>query len=537
MPKRRRLEEERPAQPAKKPRLRFDYDISLLSDEVILKILTYLPISDLATCQRLCHRLQRLAGDSELWKEKYYARWVRPRALRIPGLKDTIASSEAFRYSSKLAKWLNDRHLIQEGRRTDWKWQYRLRDNWWRGHCKVREVEVAVPPAPSVFVRIYRGVTFTADAKSGLRAWTTKKNPLLIASLPFGVDTKTGWPECRPTCLSIDTESSTNTDVCVGFVDGSFKIYRLNGGEFYSRYAHAPSSNGAISGIAMFYPYILTISDKKILSLYRFPSKDHICKHLLDPHLLASLQSSCVFAPISLSIRPSSGGLVATIAYALTRLTSGWSVGLQELRMTKDGETLDSRLTSSSEEEITAFHSIQDQDTTVSARAAASQPFVLHPESMARPTALSYSHPYLLASLPDNTLMTYLVTSNADKLEIAPGRRLWGHTSSVSGVRVGDRGKAVSVSRQGDEIRVWELEDLLSSSFQQRTSVCIQPENPDLGIIADAIRRRGDGLSLACGEMEVEQATWRKWIGFDEEQVVVLGERWRRQILSCYDFT
>ena len=52
MPKRRRLEEESPARPVKKPRLRFDYDISLLSDELILKVLTYLPISDLATCQR-----------------------------------------------------------------------------------------------------------------------------------------------------------------------------------------------------------------------------------------------------------------------------------------------------------------------------------------------------------------------------------------------------------------------------------------------------------------------------------------------------
>ena len=56
MLKRRRNEEDDPAPAQKKPRLRFDYDLSLLSDELILKVLTYLPISDLATCQRFVNR-------------------------------------------------------------------------------------------------------------------------------------------------------------------------------------------------------------------------------------------------------------------------------------------------------------------------------------------------------------------------------------------------------------------------------------------------------------------------------------------------
>lgn len=553
MPKRRRVDEEHSAPAHKKRRLRFDYDLTLLSDELVLKVLTYLPISDLAICQRrvhqfnirdsadvirLCQRLQRLAGDSELWKEKYYARWVRPRALRIPGFKDTTASSGAVRYSSKLAKWLDDGHLVRQGRSTDWRRQYRLRDNWWRGHCKVREVEVADPPAPPVLVKIHQGITFTADLKGGLRAWTTKTRPLLIASLQFIHDTNPLTIECCPTSLAIDSKISEITHVCVGFADGSFAIYLLEDDKFRLGYAHGPSSNGAISAVALSYPYTLTMSEKRILSLYRFPPLDNDPEQLSDPQLLASLRSSCVLAPISLSIRPRSGGLVASIAYAFARLSSGWSVGLQELRMTEDGKTWDSRLTSSVDENGKSFPSVKDQDSTISARSAASQPFVLHPQSMARPTALSYSHPYLLASLPDNTLMTYLVTSNADRLEIASGRRLWGHTSSVSGVQVSDRGRAVSVSMRGNEIRVWELEDLLSwSSFQRRTSVCIQPEKQDLGIITDAICHRGNALGLAHGEMQTEWAIRRSWVGFDEEQVVVLGEHSRRQILSCYDFT
>lgn len=486
---------------------------------------------------RLSHRLQRLAGDSELWKERYYERWVRPRALRIPGLKDTTASSEALRYSSKLAKWLDDGHLIQQGRRTNWKRQYRLRDNWWRGHCKVREVEVADPPAPPVLVTIHQGFTFTADSKNGLRVWTTKSKPLLLASLLFGSNATTQSLQCNPTSLGIDRRDTGNIDVCVGFSDGSFKIYRLDHSKFCLRYAHAASSNGATSAIAMFHPYLLTMSEKRLISLYQFPSDRDESEQLSNPQLLASLRSSGVFAPIALSIRPTSGGLIASVGYAFARLNSSWSVGVQEIRMTEDGEALDSRLTSSLESNATGFQSIKDQDAAISARSATSQPYILHPQTMARPTALSYSHPYLLASLPDNTLMTYLVTSNADKLEIAPGRRLWGHTSSVSGVQVSDRGKAVSVSKWGNEIRVWELEDLLSSSFHRRTSVCIQPQKQDLGIIAEAINQRGDGLGLAQHEMHVERANRRSWVGFDEEQVVVLGEHSRRQILSCYDFT
>jgi hypothetical protein len=486
---------------------------------------------------RLCRRLQRLAGDSELWKEKYYSRWVRPRALRIPGLRDTLASSEAFRYSSKLAKWLDDGHLLQEGRCTNWKRQYRLRDNWWQGHCRVRKVEVADPPAPPVLVKIYQGITFTVDSKNGLRAWTTKTSPSLLASLSFTLDQTTPFTAGVPTSLGIDSWCSKHTEICVGFGDGSFKIYRLEHSKFCLRYAHAASSNGALSAIAMFYPYMLTMSDRKILSLYRFASIRNESEQLSDPHLLASLQSSCVLTPVSLSIRPHSGGLVACIAYAFARLGADWSVGLQELRMTKDGEAIESRLTTSVEARNANFQTIKDQGARISTRSAASQAFVLHPQSMAQPTALSYSHPYLLASLPDNTLMTYLVTSNADSLEIAPGRRLWGHTSSVSGVQVSERGKAVSVSTRGNEIRVWELEDLLSSSFQRRTSVCIQPEKQDLSIIADAINRRGDGLGLAHNEMQNELAMRKSWVGFDEEQVVVLEEQSRRQILSCYDFT
>jgi hypothetical protein len=56
MPKRRRIDEEWSAPAQKKRRLQFEHDLSLLSDELILKVMTYLPISDLAICQRFVYR-------------------------------------------------------------------------------------------------------------------------------------------------------------------------------------------------------------------------------------------------------------------------------------------------------------------------------------------------------------------------------------------------------------------------------------------------------------------------------------------------
>jgi hypothetical protein len=57
MLKRRRVEDDHPGHVQKRCRLQYGYDFSLLSDELILKVLTYLPISDLAICQRCASRL------------------------------------------------------------------------------------------------------------------------------------------------------------------------------------------------------------------------------------------------------------------------------------------------------------------------------------------------------------------------------------------------------------------------------------------------------------------------------------------------
>lgn len=124
------------------------------------------------------------------------------------------------------------------------------------------------------------------------------------------------------------------------------------------------------------------------------------------------------------------------------------------------------------------------------------------------------------------------MTSTDDILEINVGRRLWGHTSAVSAAEVTSTGKALSISANSDEMRYWELEDLLSSYSQKKTSTAIQP----LNMLNKAISRRGDGIGLAVKDMKHETQLTRRCVSFDEEQAIVVGERDQRQIISCFDF-
>ncbi|CCF33786.1 F-box domain-containing protein [Colletotrichum higginsianum] len=95
--------------------------------------------------------------------------------------------------------------------------------------------------------------------------------------------------------------------------------------------------------------------------------------------------------------------------------------------------------------------------------------------------------------------------------------RLWGHTSGIGDAEITARGKAVSVSCRGEEIRVWELEGRVSGK-----SIAIQP-------------------NLTADEPDETLPRWddrRNWVGFDDEMVIVLKEtKDGRESLVVYDFS
>jgi hypothetical protein len=467
-----------------------------------------------------------------------------------------------------------------------------------------------------MLVRLAEGVVVTADNEDGLRAWDLKEKEL-IATCSLKQDGV-------PTCLAVDEQESGTggLGIALGFMDGGWGTWGLDLAEksFKRTYRHPASSNGILSAVAYAKPYILTITESQLLSLYSFTAAPPIEEdenpdleaaadttvedeelHLGDtgaatekteelplekplnsaedatvvhkeealsippleqppqPRLLASLKSHTSWPPLSLSIRTTTSTIIASIAYSLPTYLSGYTIGLQELHLSPvTGLISSSRLTSALPQ---GFSSLLSPSTSTSS-SGTSTPIPLTSQSPvftegrgSRPTTLSYSHPYILATHPDNTLTLYLCTSTASSLTITPGTKLWGHTSSVSSAEITPRGKAVSVSTRGNELRVWELEGGLSSASNSSTSsrfadkkrrrleersvrirADVKPiSNPSLG----AGEADSGGVNEREGERYEEEIAERKrWVGFDDEMVIVLKESGTgTQALMVYDFT
>ncbi|KAK3396212.1 hypothetical protein B0T20DRAFT_264787 [Sordaria brevicollis] len=607
--------------------------LSALSDELLIRILSFLSLPHLLAVAPVSRRFYQLAGDSQLWKALYYSRFVLPRAMRIPGFRDAAAGGggpgHKLHYSGRRTLWADGRQggivqdkkkkgdIIKAGtkrRRTDdqsaidtsglgadieewlqerkwepvnWKRQYKIRYNWSRGKCAVEELRIgnrAGTDAGSqqqqeqerkVLVKVVEGIAITADRASGLRAWDLKSRRLL-AQIGFCED----GLDSTPSCMAIDDSELDHgiVDVAVGFVDGSFGVWRFSSDEncLVRRYKHAKSSNGELVAMALSYPYLLTATAAVLVSLYTFevpqqqpleqqPAQDlgrngeaktatvdkpveersaaaQIHNDTLPaPYLLTSLNSYSSRPPLALSIRKMVSTTVASIAYTFST-RRGWSIGLQDMHIRAPNPGVKSA------PEITTTKTAYTMplDTGNGLRATPATP--LHeivassreadsPSSRSRtdtvgPTTLCYTHPYLLATLPDNTLVLHMCTSTASSLSISRGIRLWGHTSGISNAEITSRGKAVSVSSRGEEMRVWELEGrsngVGSRSIEIKPGQASHKSNPV----------PTTGLAVDDQDLEYEWDERRNWVGFDDEMVIVLKEkRGGGESLMVYDFT
>lgn len=595
--------------------------LSPLSDELLLRILSFLSLPHLLAVAPVSRRYHRLAEDSQLWKALYYARFVLPRAMRIPGFRGKASVREhKLHYKGRRNLWADGRlgGLVreesiggdksaykappqrartsqqgmqeekEEDTRVNWKRQFKIRHNWARGKCAVEELKLGPDPAAQeegllqddyddeerskMLVKVVEGLAVTADAAFGLRAWDLKTREV-VAQTTLHIEENEG--ESAPSCIAVDDHGLEKgvLDISIGFVDGSFGVWRLSPDKtLVRRYRHEKSSNGELVGMSYSHPYLLTATGAVLVSLYTFdvPEKpeavvddesdsedppipswlapntgkeDASDKQSTDadeillpaPYLMTSLKSHTSDPPLALSIRKTGTTTVASIAYTFfTR--QGWSIGIQDLHITpnvrpqyppqittrlaytnpvqtapsRDPETSSPSRMQQASARLPSFHDNPSTSsmTGPSPTCAPNQP---------GPTTLSYTHPYLLATLPDNTLILYLCTSTAATLSVSPGIRLWGHTSGISDADITSRGKAVSVSSRGEEMRVWELEGRPSGLRSRSVEI-----------------RAGGDNSSGVGEWEER----RNWVGFDDEMVIVLKEaKGGRESLMVYDFT
>jgi WD40 repeat protein len=289
----------------------------------------------------------------------------------------------------------------------------------------------------------------------------------------------------------------------------------------------------------------MVVSKHMMLSLYKLPLETHASNWEDETHLIASLKAGSILAPMSLSIRLAGSEIIASIVYSFLHFGCGWSLGIQELHFNDNGQQVKSRLTTTVDTQYgVSLHRLSG--STHRQISGPAMPTILHKDP---PTSISYSHPYLLTSHADNTLTVFLVVSTSSSLFVKGGQRLWGHTSSVSAAQISDRGKAVSVSARGDEVRIWELESLVSSFGSQRVfrgdnSIKIKPENQQRP-------RDPEGLGLLYGVphcdhsradsppaiMPHKMIQARDCVGFDDERLLLLREREHgSQLLELYDF-
>lgn len=510
MKRRRHVLDDSASPPTKRPRCGSTRSLVDLSPEIILRSLEHLPVQQLVLLERVSKGLRRLASDSQIWRTKYYETFIEPRSRRIPVnvRPDPI----------KLTRWLEHGQALRTGEKVDWKKRYKLRSNWQRGDARLHEVELAKPSAPAVLAQVYNGLVVTADTVHGLRLWSqacgSKKLEAQVALSP------------EPSALAVGSDW-----IVVAFQDGNIRCYAYDA----STIRHAfdiVDGTSSIRSLALAKTYLVAMSDDRDIRLYQLDEVLGKATSLTSLHADTALQAA------ALSLRCTSSSVIATVAYAFNRLGDGWCLGLQEIRLSKDDGAVNTRTASNIDTPLDSLYRGPNR-WEITSRSAYSTPlttpFSLGPELKQPPTSLAYCHPFLLASLADNTIMSYIVQSDDAQLDLSSGKRLFGHTSAITSAEVSNRGKAVSVSARGNEIRVWELEDVLTTA---RGRVSTQVKSRDAAMdVAAALSRRGSGLGLALKEMKRELAMTRRSVSFDDEQIVVLGSSDQRQYMACYDFS
>ncbi|RMD43187.1 hypothetical protein DV735_g1949, partial [Chaetothyriales sp. CBS 134920] len=537
------------------------------SDEILLKILAFLHPRQLLCIERVSQRLRRLAADTEIWRLKYFDQWI---FARLPGLRARPRRSQDASVRPHIGIRLPGQAAVMTSSLIDWKRMYQVRRNWDQGLARLQEIKVAPPASPPVLAAVCRGLIFTADGRHGLRVWSKQDGRKQLLD-QTALDEKV-----TPLSLAADASKGKYT-VAVGYADRRIDLYWFRGLTGFLKLAEftTPTGSGVVA-VEIMWPYVLDITREAHVHLHRVrptpredPGKPSVMSTTLQP-----------IAPVNIaaiSLRRTAATVIASITYAFQHFNGGLCIGLHEMRVSRvvneasghpsstpshpsstpsghpsSTPSHPSSTPSGHPSSTPSDHPSSTLDTSpdvqtaewndrrdwrVTSRETSSSPllspFAPSPLITSLPSSLSYSHPYLLACLPDNTMMAYLVTSNDDKLEMSAGRRLWGHTSAISRAAVTHKGRAVSVSARGNDVRVWELEDELLLPNRAKTSTAVTPINTTATM---STRAKGQGLGLTLQELRHTLALTQHWVGFDDEQIVVMCERDQSQFMACYDF-
>ena len=483
-----------------------------LSDELLLQICSHLSLHDLNNLEAVCRSVSGITLDSTLWRALYYRQYIYPRAAHHTFINPAPQQLEV---PEIVRQWLDEDVLVKRGTHTRWKHRYKVRYKWTNGSCEARDIEVYhQPTTPPRLVHLYDGIIYTLDTIAGLRAYSSKRGQRLLGKVVV-----TAPPTLDvATCICANAKSSgLDHQILIGFASGKIKVFEfsLKTTDFKQQYEFKISPPSMPTALAFHSPFLLSMCRSDTLLLYRLPDQMNGASTKEQPRLLQSVSSHVVSPPHSLGVRRlSNGQVIATIAFFMRGSSSDWTVGIQEQILSPEGELITSRFASSPY----AGLSLRSALSLPSSRSAS--PF--SSIETRKPTSISYTHPHILLSHTDNTLTSYHVTSDENRLEIGPGHSMFGHSSGVSAVHVSASGIGVSITKRGDELRIWQL---YHTPFN--LSVRVRPE-PDLRAKKGSVTSHDDS----------ELGFIRNWIGVDDENAVVLHESHvGKQALVVYDFS
>ncbi|GAA5847214.1 hypothetical protein JCM5353_007795 [Sporobolomyces roseus] len=487
-----------------------------LSEEVLLRCLSFLTAHDLVTVSRVSSAWYRLSQDPQLWRFLY---------LR------TYASASTRRQALSGAPIARSR---------PWKDLYKISTNWRNGTAKSTTVltntvrkavlaplptDMALPGEPeaprlplppttgqgetheTLLLQVYQQYFISATQTPSLLP-SDPPSITISQTLPSGPtqhlasisssrlsDFYSSRPDFRPplsiTELKLDegstsTSQSTSILLSVFYSTGQFSIFRLyfptpstpfNSLELYtslslssSTYTQSSTSPfDSVSLAKLHYPLLVTCSTSFTLRFYQLSTLEDGQLGVRETD--TPLQSRERWAPVCLGLektksqgthhqdKEKSRTFKVSLAYSLPVFPGNWTVGLQEFTLILPP------CAASSSVSISVLSALSPPPPS----ALPTRHYSHHPfspsalPSLSPVTSISYSSPYIVTSLCDNTIRVYtLHRPTPEKLQIRLQETLFGHTARVGSLSIvpvlSRRGECKVVSAGDDGVtKVWQL--------------------------------------------------------------------------------
>ncbi|KAH9917882.1 uncharacterized protein BXZ73DRAFT_53172 [Epithele typhae] len=318
-----------------RPHSTFD---TLLFDEIILVIFSYLSSSDLCAIQRTNRNWSRLSLDNQLWKSLYIREYGR---MRLRGVRGFIG-----REDGREMRPLPGRAKADSESLKDWKWMFRISSNWRTGRCSVEHLDVdedeGIPTHTSdlneTSLLLTGNVTIAA-------ASTLSETPRIVLSSPVHIHHTLPCPSQRPngpvriTSLVLDqSPPEGHTGRFIAFLSsGEFALFSFDHqSPSQSRrvFTYIPSNPGprttSIIQAVYHHPFLVTLSRSFHLSIYELSMNS-----VTHQQTLSSYTS---YPPSSLVLSvPTPNTYKVVLAYAVPVYPAHWSVGATELIFPSSG--------------------------------------------------------------------------------------------------------------------------------------------------------------------------------------------------------